>query len=318
MPVLRINIILILLFLGPVAQTNIKNTKPGRSLELGYRNITTCENYFIAVGTGGRIDRISTSGEVTKLSSSSNENLNDAICLNGKIIVVGDKGTILISENEEPFIEVKSGTKENINSVAALGNLVIAVANNGVILTSEEANEWKEILLPVKGDIISVSSDKTKCVGITNMGEIVSSIDAINWNVFDYNKHYKGFNKPCSFKSIYVSRNWITIVGEHEDKTPVALFSPQGKVWTERSLNYTDELGDPHVFTDSPNDIGYDPMEDQFFIVCKNGNVSVLTTCTKCNTAHLISDTNLTAVACLDNFLMIVDEAFGIYPVRLR
>lgn len=319
MSVLRVNIVLVFLFLWSVNQRNGKNANSGELLEMGYRGITTCESYFIAVGTGGRVDMISISGEVTNLTSGSNENLNDVICMDGKIIVVGDEGTILISEDKKHFIEVDSGTEENINNLTILNDFVIAAVDNGFVLVSDvEVNEWKEIPLPVNGDIISVSSDKTRCYGVTNEGEIVSSTDTKTWNVFNYNLQYEGFNKPCSFNSIYVSGNWITIVGQHEDNTPVSLFSPQGKVWTERSLNYMDEFGFPHIFTNIPNDIGYDPVEEQFFLVCNNGNVSVLSSCTKCNTAHSISDTNLSAVAYLNDFLMIVGEGFGIYPVKLR
>lgn len=318
MPILRINIVLILLFLWTVIQPNINNANSGEILEAGYRNITTCENNFIAVGTGGKVDMISKSGEVTNLTSGSNENLNDVICVDGKIIAVGNKGTILISEDKKYFNKAESGTKEDINSVTFLHNFVIAAADNGIILVSDDTNEWKEIPLPVKGDIVSVSSDKSRCFGVTNKSEIISSTDAITWNVFDYNQQYKGFNKSCIFKNVHVSNNRIAIVGKHTDNSPVALFSAQGNVWTERSLNFTDSFGSFHVFTNIPNDIAYDPVEDQFFIVCYNGKVSILSSCTKCNKAHTLSERNLNAVAYLNNFLMIVGEGFGVYPVKLR
>ena len=188
--------------------------------------------------------------------------------------------------------------------------------DDGTILVMENGNSWKPIQLPLMGDIVSIFSGSSLCIGVTNKGEIIETSDAINWDIFDYNKEYAGYNKPCSFKEVLITRNRIAIIGQHEDGSPVVLFSSLGSVWTERSVNYTDEHGMIKWVTNHPNDICYDAARDQFFLVCNNGEVLILPSCTKCNKSFIINQNNLNGIICLENTLMIVGDDYFVNVVE--
>jgi hypothetical protein len=286
----------------------------------GYWDITVCEDHFIAVGRDGRIDLISTSGEIRKLLSPTNQDLKSVHCNGGIILVAGDKGTLLITGARHVFTKIETHTEENLNGVTTFKDNIIAAADHGILLISRQDDPWEEIHLPLRGDIVSISAGSSLCFGVTNKGEIISSSNAIDWIVFDYNSVYKGYGKPCIFNEVLVTNKWISIVGRHEDNTPVALFSSQGNVWMERSLNYSDNDGRPQVFVSIPNAIEYDPVEDQFFIACDSGDVSVLSSCNKCNKSYTLTDKNIRGIAHADNMMMFVgDEWFvDFFPLRSK
>lgn len=282
----------------------------------GYRDIVAYKDQFLAVGTDGRIDCINKSGEITRINNALTNNLNGVIYTNQTIIAVGNEGTILFSSDGKICLKKESGTDKNINSITSFKGNVIASADDGTILIMESGNSWKHIQLPLKGDIVSISSGSSVCIGVTNKGEMIKTSDAVNWDIFDYNKEYAGYNKPCSFKEVLISRNRIAIIGQHEDDSPVVLFSSLGNVWTERSVSYTDEHGMIHWVTNLPNNICYDVAGDQFFLVCNNGELLNLPSCTKCNKSFIISKNNLNGIICLENTLMIVGDDYFVNVVE--
>lgn len=291
--------------------------KPSISNEnKGYRDIVAYKDQFLAVGTDGRIDCINKSGEITRINNAFTNILNGVIYTTQTIIAVGNEGTILFSSDGKTCLKKESGTDKNINSITSFKGNVIASADDGTLLIMESENSWKHIRLPLKGDIISISSGSSLCIGVTNKGEIIKTSDAVNWDIFDYNKEYAGYNKPCSFKNVLVTSNRIAIIGQHDDGSPVVLFSSLGNVWAERSLNYTDDYGMMQVVTNQPNDICYDAVGDQFFLVCNDGEVLILPSCTKCNKSFTVREYNLNGIICLENTLMIVGDDYFVNVIE--
>jgi hypothetical protein len=282
----------------------------------GYRDIVAYNDQFLAVGTDGRIDCISKSGEITPINNTLTKDLNGVIYTNQTIIAVGNEGTILFSSDGKTCSKKESGTDKNINSITTFKGNLIASADDGTLLVMESGNRWKQIQLPLEGDVVSISSGSSLCIGVTNKGEIIKTSDAINWEIFDYNKEYVGYNKPCSFKEVLITHNRIVIIGQHEDGSPVVLFSSFGSVWTERAVNYTDEHGMIQWVTNQPNDICYDAAGDQFFLVCNNGELLILPSCVKCNKSFTVSEYNLNGIMCLENTLMIVGDDYTVNVVE--
>ena len=284
----------------------------------GYKAIISNDKRFIAVGSGGRIDRISISGEITKSEKFPEENFNCLVADNQKIIVAGDDGTVMIASEDGIFQSMDHITDKNINTLALFDNLIIAGTDDGEIILGDEDGFFQIIDLDLKGNIVSLSANSSDCFGVTDNGEIIHSADAVSWNVFDFNQVYSGFYKPCNFTSVAVTKNRIAIAGTNSDGTPAFLFSTQGEVWTERSLNYTDEQGNKGYLTDSPNDILYDEIGDQFLIACNKGKLVELPSCTHCNALSALSEKDLKGIACIDNTLMIVGEDFFIKSINIR
>ena len=283
---------------------------------VGYKAIVSGEDGFIAVGSDGRVDRISTTGTIVKSEKINGESFNSVLFDSKKIIVAGTNGTMLISSNNETFQRIKSSSDNNINSLVLFKGIVIAGADNGEILQDNGNGLFSKNYPPVKGNIVSLSARDSDCFGATNEGEIIHSKDGLNWDVFDFNEVYAGYYKPCQFTKILATDMQIAVAGVHEDGSPVLMFSSQGNVWSERILNYTDDQGMQSVLTDSLNDIIYDNQGDLFFLACNKGKVMKIPSCSHCNKLYQYSTENITGLSGLKNTLMIVGENFFVKVIN--
>jgi hypothetical protein len=284
----------------------------------GYKDITECEGQYIAVGTDGRIDFISPSGKISHINNTLSEDLNSVYYCDQKIYITGKKGVIELSTNKQTFNKIESGTDKNINSITSFNGNIIAGADQGILLISNNGTTFKTIHLPLKGNITSVSSNESACFGATSEGEIISSSDGYNWKTFDYNKEYSGFYKACSFRCVLMNDKRIAIAGVHDDGSPVLIFSSIGNVWTERLLNYNDDEGYMGLLTDSPNDLSYDNIEDQFIMSCNNGKIMILPSCTKCNKLIKLTDIDLYTITNSENKIIAAGSGFFIKIFNFR
>ncbi len=284
----------------------------------GYRTVIRYEDGFIAAGTGGRIDRISASGKLLKSEEFPGECFNCLLSDDEMIVVAGDNGRILIAHEDGLFRIVESCTARNINSLTLFNNTIIAGCDQGEILSGDAGGFFGKTHLEVKGNIVSVSAGKDDCFGVTDEGEIIHSSDAISWDILDFNEFYSGFYQPCHFTRVLVTEDRIAITGNRNDGSPVLMFSSGGKVWTERKLNYTDEQGMPVFLRESPNDMLYDPPEEQFFLVFGKGKLMKLTSCSHCNDLAVISEEDLTGISGNENTLMVVGGNFFIKALNIR
>jgi hypothetical protein len=283
----------------------------------GYTDIVLFRDRFIAVGTNGRIDCITKSGEKIPADNHGTHNLKCAFSNDEILIAAGEYGIILYSFDGNNFYRAESGTNKNINGITFKNGLLIAAADSGTILTSKDGKSWNNIQTYAKGNILSLSANNSFFIGITDEGEIIKSLDGINWEIKDYNKEYAGYYMYSKFKKIKASPNSIIIIGTHDDDSPSILFSSLGNVWTERVPVYHDDQGAMRYLTQKPNGITYDPDRDQFILACDNGELFILPTCTKCNKYTKISETDFNAIIYADNCLLIVGEEFSVFIQRL-
>jgi hypothetical protein len=283
-----------------------------------YSAVTRFKDGFIAVGTNGRIDRISSSGAVTGSGNFSGEDLNCIISHNERVIAAGDKGTILISTQEGKFNKVESPTRENINSLSVFKGKIIAGTDDGSIITGDGEESFKLIKLPLKGKIVSISARQSDCFGVTDEGEIIHSVDGLKWVITDFNKVYSGYYRTSRFKKILATESRIAIAGEGDDGSPVLMFSTQGNVWAERSLIYNDEQGRKEYLTEKPGDIGYDYSTDEFYLACTNGRLMKLPSCSQCNELYVLTSEDLEGISFSENTMMLVGENFLIKAVLIK
>ncbi len=298
--------------------TSISYLAPENRIKFdGYRGIAKYEDGFIAVGSDGRVDRISVSGKIKKSEKIPGAKLNCVLIFNQQIITAGDEGIIFISSGKGKFSRVYSGTDKNINSLALFKKKIIAGADHGEILIGTGKGAFKKIQLNLKGNIVSVSAGNSDCYGVTDEGEIIHTTDEINWSVFDFNKFYSGYYMPCKFTVVLVTENQIAAAGVQDDGSPAFFLSTRGKVWTERPLSYTNDHGEISYMTDIPYDIFYDLARDQFILVCSEGKLMTLPSCSHCNELMVLPTKNdLKGVSANGKEIIIVGENFYIYPVN--
>lgn len=281
----------------------------------GYNDVVFFKGRSIAVGTDGRIDCISPSGEKTRIDSSSGCDLRSAFA-NGEILLAaGDSGTILFSPDGRTFYRATSGTERNINGIASKDGLLIAGADNGMILASTNGRSWDSMSLPIRGNIVSISANPSFFIGVSDSGEIIRSEEGRKWAVQDFNKEY---HQHTTFKKITASRYSVVIIGTHEDGSPSILTSSLGNVWSERPPIYEDELGVVRSLTVAPNGITYDPDRDQFILACDHGELVTLPPCSKCNKYARIGGNDLHALIYADSTLVIVGDEFSTFTQKLQ
>jgi hypothetical protein len=284
----------------------------------GYRSVIKYGDGFLAAGSGGRMDRISASGEITKTEIFPNEAFNSLYSDEHTIIAAGDKGTLWISWDSGKFRKVESGTGNDINSITIFSGKIIAGADHGEIITGDGRNSFKKIKPGLKGNIVSVSARENDCYGVTDEGEIIHSLNGTDWDVLDFNQFYSGYYKPCRFTRILVTERRMAVSGYRDDGSPVLYFSSQGNVWTERPLNYTNELGITCFLEAMPNDLLYDEPADQFILACSKGTLMKLPSCSHCNTLAILCGQNLEGISLRENTLIAVGESFLIKTLDIR
>lgn len=282
----------------------------------GYTDITYFDNGFVAVGSDGRIDRISKDGKVTRSEKIAGESFTSILAVEHQLFVAGKNGTMLASSDNNPFGKINSGTTNHINSLTLFNKKIIAGTDGGEILIGSTDGNFSTISLNLKGNIVSLSAGETACYGVTDQGEIMSSTDGISWNIFDFNAVYAGFYKPCRFAKILAATYNIAVAGIYEDGSPVLMFSTQGNVWAERTLDYNDAQANHVSLNDAPNDIFYDSQRDLFYLACNNGTIMSIPSCSHCNKAARLTSKNLTAIWCVGDILMVTGTNFYIEAIR--
>lgn len=306
---------LLLLNTGARANRSTNSDFKEKVRSTGYQAIAGFGSEFIAVGSAGRIDRISTSGKVLKTEQIAGESFNCVLTDNQKIVVAGDRGSIYISSDKGAFRKVNSDTDKNINTLTLFQGIILAGTDEGAILSGDGKGAFRKTYLSVNGNIVSLSARKSDCFGVTDQGEIIRTTDGINWNVFDFNQEYAGFYKPCSFTAILATDRQIAVAGMHDDGSPALMFSTQGNVWSDRTLNFTDDQGVPGFLEDAPNGIFYDSVRDLFFLACTNGKLMKIPSCSHCNKLIQIADHDFTGISGNNNQMLIVGEDFHIEAI---
>jgi hypothetical protein len=280
-----------------------------------YRAVAGYEGEFVAVTSGGRLDRISASGEVVSSRRVPNVTLNALIFCGTTLVAAGDRGVLyFIPAGQEPR-RVKSPITANIRSLALFRGRVVAGADGGRVLVGDENGSFTTTTLAVKGNIVSVSGGALGCYGVTDRGEVIRSDDLVTWDVFDFNAFYDGYYPPRRLTAVCVTDQQVAIVGQSEQGVPVMSLSSGGDVWAERNLDYTDSHGLPSVLQNTPRAIIYEAEWERFLLACDGGVVMSIPACSHCNALFDLPTTrDLTALAKSGNSVLVVGHNSTIIP----
>lgn len=291
---------------GETSQTTTDNDQ--ETVE-GFRAVCSTGENFVAVGTQGRVDWVSASGKILKTEKLTDATLKCALGFDQTVLVGGENGELYISRNNAGFRKVSVPISDAINSLVSFNGKVLAAADYGQILLGDPNGKFEKIQLSLKGNIVSVSANTTVCYGVTDEGEIISSKNGKEWNITDFNQLYAGYYKTAHFTSVFATDSRIAVAGQNDDNTPVLMFSSEGSVWAERSLNYNDENGAAYL-SEIPEAVFYNALKDEFILGCRNGKAMTIPSCSHCNQFYPLTTEDIRAIAGTETRLVFVGNKF--------
>ena len=101
----------------------------------------------------------------------------------GRYVVVGDVGTILVSEEGRAWRTVSSGTRRNLSAVSFGGGQFVAVGQVGELLVSSDGVAWASAQSGVATNLNSALFADGRWVAVGDGGTITTSTNGTNWVV---------------------------------------------------------------------------------------------------------------------------------------
>ena len=193
-------------------------------------------------------------------------------------------------------------------SMAAAGERLYAIDTDGreLLTLDADGSVVSREMLPVQGRLRALATDGGILWAVTEAGEILHGGTGSGWTVLDFNAQYAGYYPPMDFRAVAAGGGSVMVAGVRPDGTPAAFTSSRGTVWSERILDYSDNL-----FTAVPMDLSYDPVQDRFYLLGDEGSQLALPGCSHCNSlTHYPVDTLLARIPGRDGTLLLGSDGF--------
>lgn len=199
----------------------------------------------------------------------------------GTILAAGEciawldaEGNVLRKRIPERPITALATNGEHIFAIDSEGRELLELNTDGVVVTRNK--------LPVRGRLCDLSIDASILWAVTDAGEIVHGNPASEWTVLDFNDRYEGYYPKVCLRAVAAGGGSVMVAGNRPDGTSAAYTSSRGTVWSERTLDYT-EQGIPCAFTAEVTGLYYDAAQDRFYLLGSGGSQLVLPGCSHCN-----------------------------------
>lgn len=277
----------------------------------GYLSAIPMGSDFLACGTGGRIDVITTNGEVTGLDSGTTETLTCVFAAGNRLLVSGSGGTLLVSENGgSSFEKLDLGTTHDLNAVVEYEDTVLAAGEGGIIYRQNPGG-WEPVQMDSGNEIIGMVATNYCVAAITAQTDVYISTDSMNWTQFNFNEFYDGLYPRYVFTKAVGAGGTVFVLGYHEENpnTPLIMYTELGDVWMTKEL--TEVNGEP---LDPERDMLVNDVcfnTDQIVGVMNGGRILNITDCVVCNEEKdLEVDTDLWATAVQTDGILVCGEDF--------
>ncbi len=265
---------------------------------------------FWAVGSDGKITRISADNQPQDLKQLTENDLNDLWIGEGKMLACGDGGTILYSAGQEQFQLVRTDCSANLNAATSFRGRFFVGGEDGLLMTSSDGVTWEPIELPVKNSIIGLAANEAIILAITEETDYLISTDGSAWEHRNYNQEYEGYADPCIFRSLQNMGESFFVVGqmaEHPD-LPFVMYTESGEVWFHKPLA---EINGMELSSFAPLKVNsIDCSLDQLVAACDEGGLLTVTNCAECNELGTYADADLYDLVFGGEKLLIVGEDY--------
>ena len=284
---------------------------PGPVQRAGYLDAVPFGEGFIAAGTGGRIDYISTAGEVTRLDSGTKETLRSVYTDYPNILVGGDHGTVLISTDAgESFVPMNIGAGIDVFGVVEYRGMLYCAGSGGSIYRLD-SNGWKKARLSTTNDIISLVITNNYLVAVTAETDVFFSENGSKWEETNFNEEYHGLYPEYVFTRAVGAGDTVFVLGYEKENPniPLIMYTESGEVWMQLMLaivNGEYVTGEEELRI---HDICFNT--DQIVGVMDDGRILAITDCFKCNEEKQLDQIyDLWATAIQEDGVLVCGEDF--------
>ncbi|MBQ9642420.1 MAG: rhodanese-like domain-containing protein [Lachnospiraceae bacterium] len=99
---------------------------------------------------------------------------------------------------------------------------------------------------------------------------------------YDFNEEYRGYYAPCRFTALSEDGGQILLAGLSQDGHPHLFLSLMGTAFEERTLAAVSPTSPPKQLGGEIFRILYEKDENQYYLICRNGEIAVMPDCPKC------------------------------------
>ncbi len=289
---------------------------------VGYLDSATYGEYFLAVGTGGRMDRIDPNGVVTPLESGTAADLR-GIWTDGKLcLICTADGVVLSSSDGSSFTAHVVIPDLALTGVTGFNGKYFVSAEDGAIYASRDLGTWERQMVSSEEPLLNVISTRHCIVAVSAGTDVLLSQDGINWTRSNFNEVYDGLYPPFTYVNVVGTGDTFFTVGYKRDSEniPVVMYTETAEVWMDKSPSQINGAPRDESTKLRLNDIGV--CTDQIIAPCDEGQVVTLTECIQCNLMQTLSGAgDLKTVSVTDDDILIAGEDFYCHlfmPEELR
>lgn len=265
---------------------------------------------FWAVGSGGRLARITIDNEVEVQSCPTRNDLHDLCLENGNLLACGKGGVIIRRLDDGTFRATSTGTKADLLEATVFQGSYYVAGEGGILLTSTDGKKWAQHQLPVFSDVIGLEANDETLFAITRESDYLVSGDGVTWQSHNYNEEYQGYANPCVFGSLKNLGDSFFVVGQLQENPdiPFVMFTEDGQVWLSKPMARVNglefsELGPLQLF-------GIGCHLDQLIAVCDSGRLLTVTNCAECNELGKYAEHNLYDLAFGERSMLLVGDEY--------
>lgn len=169
----------------------------------------------------------------------------------GRLVAVGDGGTILTSSDGHQWVARDSGTTEDLWDVSQAAGTFVAVGgrypDTGVLLTSVDAIHWETRYTDSLAWLARVAHDGNRFVAVGTNGRMLTSEDAVNWVPVDAAESLDHFRTVVRLNGRFYAGGYSRETGSGMHS--VLLTSENGLDWERLTI--------PEIYWFGPRDFAY-------------------------------------------------------------
>lgn len=181
------------------------------------------EGVYAVVGEKGTVMTSDNGIDYVKRVSNTEENLNKIIWAMDRFVAVGDGGVILTSADGVEWAVVNSSGNTDLFGVEFNGKQFVAVGSSGNVFVSDDGQEWTRIRMATMETLHEVKWVKDRYIAVGDRRLILASTDGITWNEVMSEISTTTFYDVISYGSTYI------VVGDHMN----VLLSGDGNDWVD-------------------------------------------------------------------------------------